>query len=1169
MRILHCFFAAAFLSLTAAPAYGAARTAVELGDVSPARTTPIIFVDALKQSTPWRAQTKLATTVDGDVTSLARGQVAQRVVFAPGQSRPAGDYTLLYTGRGTFAVDGASIVSRSPGRIVVRVSSASSPGALALRLTATDAADAARNVRLILPGFEATYSVRPFYPPFLASLAGADVLRFSQWSHAATLATSQVWPLRPRVSHVTQADDAGVAPEYAIALANQTGADPWFVLPMGATDAYVYGVADLAHRFLDPRLHPTFEYGDRVWDQTGPANAYARMAAQNVGIKSDPASAAPLWYVQRSRQVFSVVDRAFGPDAARVDHVTSSEGIARSADGATSWHQTGATVWTSDGVDRARVAPSHSLLFSVGADTTPQRDRSGRRPLALHITPSLSARVQSPALDGGQRIAGALGEPVASVDVSNEGAIDWVVAVAPGTLERKAARAPSIDVSFGGARITHAPPGFTTLEWSDGLHGHSGAQSSGIAIGAGSALRVFAPADSTPRVLRIYVGAASARAAISANVDGASYSDASLSVSRGAREAVYTLVYRARVPSRIAVTFAPAAASGSGAFASFRGATLAPFVSTSAAHVTDETTYHNDLLRTGWNQNESALNTTNVSSNFGMLTTLHVDGNVLAQPLFLSDYRIINKHNIVIVATEHDSIYEFDADSGAELLKINFGKSQSSNDVGCLDIRPEYGITSTPVIDRATHTLFVVVATEPNPFEFHTTLHALDIATLKDKVPPVEIAASTVISNGTTISFDPQNQMSRTSLALSNQSLYLGIGSHCDSNAGAITGWILRYDFSLNMIGQFATVEDSTGYLLSSVWMTGFAPSFDKHGNVYVVTGNGAFDLDQGGKNYGESVLRVRSDLSKVTDYFTPSNWQTLNGGDIDFGSGGIMSLPAQQGPVPDVAVTMGKFSTLYLLDRKKLGRLRSGDQGALQKILNTGAGVWGGPAYYSGPTGQFVYYQAGGAPLSSYAVGPDVNGVPHLTLSSTGSSTAGYGGSLPVVSSNGQLPGTGVVWLVKRSSPLRLEAYDATDVSKLLFSDQAGSWSNPQGNGFVTPLVAAGKVYVPATGTVTVFGLGGSRNVASRSPATSPAATIHQVHGVIVAVTSETLTLRLRDGRLAKIDIRQARAARHTGALPVGGAVVAYGPIDRTGVFRATSIGHTSPNPKDWTPDE
>jgi hypothetical protein len=360
VRILHWLYAVAMLSLIAAPAMGATRTAVELNGVAPASSTPVIFVDALKQSTPWRSATALATTVDGDVVSLARGQVAQRVVFAAGQSRPDGDYTLLYDGRGTIAVDGASIVNRSQGRIVLSVSS--QVQALALRLTATDAADPVRDVRLILPGFEATYSAQPFYPPFVASLEGADELRFAQWSHAATLATSQVWPLRPRVSHVTQADDAGVAPEYAIALANQTGADPWFVLPMGATDAYVWGVADLAHRFLDPRLHPTFEYGDRVGDQAGAANAYARMAAHNVGIKGDPATAAFGWYSQRSHQVFSIVDRVFGSDASRVDHVMSSDGIARSIDGVISWRRISAT---SPSTARASLRPSRCASRSA------------------------------------------------------------------------------------------------------------------------------------------------------------------------------------------------------------------------------------------------------------------------------------------------------------------------------------------------------------------------------------------------------------------------------------------------------------------------------------------------------------------------------------------------------------------------------------------------------------------------------------------------------------------------------------------------------------------------------------------------------------------------------------------------------------------------------------
>jgi hypothetical protein len=279
------------------------------------------------------------------------------------------------------------------------------------------------------------------------------------------------------------------------------------------------------------------------------------------------------------------------------------------------------------------------------------------------------------------------------------------------------------------------------------------------------------------------------------------------------------------------------------------------------------------------------------------------------------------------------------------------------------------------------------------------------------------------------------------------------------------------------------------------------------------------------------------------------------------------MLLPAQQGSVPNVAVAQGKASTLYLLNRAQLGHEQAGDDGALQHITGTGGGVWGGPAYFNGPTGQFVYYQAGGAPLSAYAVEQGLDDVPKLELTSTGSSYAGYGGSMPLVSSFLQKPGTGIVWLIKRSSPLMLEAYDATDVSRLLFSAAAGTWSNPQGNGFLTPLVADGKVFVPASGTVTVFGLGGKRS--RIAPASVAGPVTHQVHGVVVSMDSMTLRLRLRDGRVVAVDLRQAAAAHATGVLPIGKAVVVYGTIDKRGVFHATSVGHTSQNPKDWTPDD
>ncbi|HEY5096338.1 MAG TPA: hypothetical protein VII69_14595, partial [Candidatus Eremiobacteraceae bacterium] len=679
------------------------------------------------------------------------------------------------------------------------------------------------------------------------------------------------------------------------------------------------------------------------------------------------------------------------------------------------------------------------------------------------------------------------------------------------------------------------------------------------------------PADSATRVLRLYVTSSAARGALTVHLDGRTYADASLTGLRSARDGVYTLVYRARVPQRIDVEFTTASTFSAGGGVGFRAATLAPFARVSAAPSLDEATYHNDKLRTGWNPNESILNTTNVSpSTFGLLKTLTVDGNVLAQPLYLSQYPLPSgTQNVLIVATEHDSIYEFNADSGDLIKQVSLGQSQSSNDVGCQDIRPEYGITSTPVIDRAKGRIYVVAGVEPTAFNFHTKLHALDIGTLQDVVSPVEIKATVTLSNGSTRSFDPHNQMNRASMAFANQSIYLGIGSHCDNNPGNIVGWVLRYNASLQRIGKFATTEDTDSYLLSSVWMTGFAPAIDEGGNLYAITGNGSFDAENGGKNFGESVIRLPLDLSQPSDYFTPDDWSDLNNGDVDFGSGGVMLLPPQQAAVRQIAIAQGKASTIFVLNRHNLGKETSNDAGALQTIPNTGGGVWGGPTYYSGPTGQFVYYQAGGARLLSFAVVQNSSGVPQLQLSSTGSSFSGYGGSTPVVSSDGQMPGTGIVWLVNRASnPLVLEAYDATDVSKLLFSGAAGSWGNPQQNGFVTPLVANGNVYVPATNTVSMFGLGGTDIAPPAGPGGALAPGEHRITGTIVGVAASTLTLRLRDGRNAKIDLTLARAAQHLGILPVGHAVTVYGSIDRAGAFHATSIGHTSPNPANWSPD-
>jgi len=492
--------------------------------------------------------------------------------------------------------------------------------------------------------------------------------------------------------------------------------------------------------------------------------------------------------------------------------------------------------------------------------------------------------------------------------------------------------------------------------------------------------------------------------------------------------------------------------------------------------------YHYDLLRTGWNQSETDLTPSTVgSSNFGLLTTLNVDGNVFAQPLLVSGFTMPDgtTHDVLIVATGHDTVYAFDAQNYAILWQVSLGTSQSTNDVGCGDVQPEYGISSTPVIVRSgagSATLYLVAATEPAHLSFHTQLHALDLGTGQDIISPVEIAPKAKFKNGGTVNFDPQNQWSRASLAYNNGTVYVAIGSHCDHNAGAISGWLLNYDAAtLKLVHHFHTIENSSGYELASIWMAGFAPAIDSSGNVFVITGNG--DFEKGNHDWGESVLKLPSTVQKVISHFTPAAWQQLNNGDTDFGSGGVMLLPVVSGQTaPPMAVAMGKDAVLYLLNQNDLGGLKANDKGALQsqRLGGSGGGIWGGPAYYGGPSGGMVYAQINGGLLRGFSV--STGSSPALTQFATGTTNAGYGGSLPIVSSNGATSGTAVVWLIRRGTTEQLEAYDALSLGKPLFAANAGSWSNGAGNSFLTPMEANGRVYVPAYKTVTVFGLAGGK---------------------------------------------------------------------------------------------
>ena len=487
--------------------------------------------------------------------------------------------------------------------------------------------------------------------------------------------------------------------------------------------------------------------------------------------------------------------------------------------------------------------------------------------------------------------------------------------------------------------------------------------------------------------------------------------------------------------------------------------------------------YHYDQSRTGWNQTETDLTPAAVkSSSFGLLTTLNVDGNVFAQPLLVSGFTMPDHsvHDVLIIATGHDSVYAYDAQTYAILWQVSLGTPQSTGDVGCGDVHPEYGISGTPVIVRKSAskaTIYLVSATEPSSGNFVSQLHALDLGTGADTIAPVTIAPSATLKDGSTVNFDPRNQWNRASLAISKNTIYVPIGSHCDNNAGSITGWLLRYNTKLALDASFHTVETPGGTELASIWMTGFAPAIDASGNLFVVTGNG--DYIKGKKDWGESVLKLPPTLNHVTSYFTPSGYGGLNNGDTDFGSGGVMLLPPVSGQTaPPMAVAMGKASILYLMNQNALGGLTANDTGVLQSQSDGGGGVWGGPAYYNGPNGPTVFTQSGGGPLKGWSVA--TGSTPSLTKTLQGTTGAGYGGSLPIVSSNGATANTGMVWLIDRQQePFSIEGYDAAALGAPIFTAQIGTWSNAgNGNPFLTAMEANGRVYAPGYKVVRVYGL-------------------------------------------------------------------------------------------------
>jgi outer membrane protein assembly factor BamB len=498
----------------------------------------------------------------------------------------------------------------------------------------------------------------------------------------------------------------------------------------------------------------------------------------------------------------------------------------------------------------------------------------------------------------------------------------------------------------------------------------------------------------------------------------------------------------------------------------------------------DVRTYHNDNARTGLNSSETTLTPSNVNSaSFGKLFTLSVDGLVDAEPLYLSDVSIRSvTHNVLIVATEHDSVYAFDADTGALIWHIRALKSgeTTSDDRGCAQVTPEIGITSTPVIWRPTRlngVIYTVAMSKDSSGNYHQRLHALNASNGHELYNgPVDITAkfrgTGDNSSGGFVIFDPAQYKERSALLLSGDEVFLAWSSHCDIRP--YTGWVMGY--SATSLVQKTVLNVTPNGNEGAIWGSGAGLAADNSGNFFVLLANGVFDptLNSSGfpdrGDYGNAFLRLapKSGLN-VADYFEMDNQQQENDTDTDLGSGGAILLPPikdSSGAIWNLAAGAGKDSNLYLVDRTSMGKFNSGSNRIYQELTGVlPGGIWSMPAYfherlYYGPVGQpILAFQFKNAKLLTTPVAHTTNAF-------------GYPGTAPSISSNKNQ--NGIVWAAQNTNPAILYAYDAVDLHELYDSDQAANGRDHfgAGNKFITPLIINGKVYVGTTNGVGVFGL-------------------------------------------------------------------------------------------------
>ena len=510
---------------------------------------------------------------------------------------------------------------------------------------------------------------------------------------------------------------------------------------------------------------------------------------------------------------------------------------------------------------------------------------------------------------------------------------------------------------------------------------------------------------------------------------------------------------------------------------------------TVATRGVDVTTYHFDIGRTGLNPNETTLTSSNVtSSKFGLLRLLAVDGVVDAQPLYLSNLTAGGQQrNVVFAVTEHDSVYAFDADTGAQLWKTSVlgANETTSGDHGCGQITPEIGITSTPVIDRTAGpngTIFVVGMSLDKSGDYHQRLHALDVTTGAELAGQSRrrfrrlIRARAKTAPGGNVVFDPGQYAERAGLLLLNGTHLSGLDVAL-RRASPYTGWLMAY--SESTLAQTSVLNLTPNGSEGSIWMAGTGLAADSSGNIYFLDANGTFDttLNASGfpasNDFGNGFIKVSTTGGKlaVADYFEMYNTMSESNDDEDLGSGGALVLPDltdTSGTVHHLAVGAGK-DWQHLCGRiatRWANSTRKTTAPIYQEIDGAIGGVWSMPAYFNNT----VYY--GAVSDNSQGVPDHQRETGHHAPALKSANRFAYPGTTPAVSANGTT--NGIVWAVENSSPAVLHAYNATTLQELYNSNQAANGRDQFGNGnkFITPMMVNGKVFVGTPSGVAVFGL-------------------------------------------------------------------------------------------------